>query len=370
MAFRSKPLALALFLLVVQLDSALAQSSCNCTTILGSCSAQVTAQERWIDVTTDSPQCARVDFLVDGLPFVTTVIDGQSRVDLPNPQSDPNILLQSCRICADSAPAGRAGGTVSGTDTSDAEAGPLEPLIRWNPEYPTQAQVNGIEGFVTVEFEVNAQGEVENATVTESAPGELFNTAALQAVRRWRYAANPDRQGQRVSERIEFALADMILQLEPTAAQNQAAFAESFPRNQCIREDASYNFGEMVEADLINACAEPLLVFGCAEGVGRHSGRWVCTDSERLETLLARPGDPRVGTTAQLGEQAANISWLTYRDSFFIARAPYSQYWWIACQPGDGVCRANAQMWVRSMDSQPASIDPRGRASISVARSY
>ena len=126
----------------------------------------------------------------------------------------------------------------------------------------------------------------------------------------------------------------------------------------------------MIEAGLINACAEPLLVYECAEGVGRQAGRWVCNDSERLETLLVRPGDQRIGTTVQNGAQAASVRWLTVSDNFFVARAPNSQYWWIACTQRDAACRDNAQMWVRSMDRQRASVDPRGRSSITVARSY
>jgi len=371
MTFRSKPLVLALVLVGLRLDSALAQPRCNCTTILGSCAAQITAQERWIDVTTDSPQCARVDYLVDGLPFVTTVVDGQSRVDRTGAQSNPTILLQSCRICADdSVPAAGSGATVPGTNGTEAEDTPLEPLIRVNPNYPAQALANGTEGYVRIELDVSAQGEVANAVVVESEPGDLFDVAALQAVRRWRYAANPDRPAQRVTARVDFSLADVVWQRQPSAAEDPAALARSIPRNQCIREDVSFNFGEMVETDLINACPEPLLVHACAAGVGRQAGRWVCTDSERLETLLTRPGDPRVGTTVQVGEQATNVRWLTYRDSFLIARAPYSQFWWVACRPDDAACRANAQMWTRSMDSQPASIDPRARASITVARSY
>jgi hypothetical protein len=162
----------------------------------------------------------------------------------------------------------------------------------------------------------------------------------------------------------------MIWQLQPSATPSQAEAAGSLPRNQCIREDAVYNFGEMVEAGLINACGDPLVVFGCAEGIGRQVGRWVCSDSERAGHLLVRPGDKRIGSTVQQGEQLDQIEWLTYTDNFFVARAPNSQYWWIACAYGDAACREDARMWARSMDRQPASVDPRGRVAITVARSY
>jgi len=344
-----------------------AQWRCDCTTVVDSCSAQVTAHQNWIDVTTDSQQCARVDYFVDGLPFVTTVVEGQHRLDWMTPRANPNILIQSCQVCADNA---LAGAGVNDQRASGDTDGPLEPLIRWNAAYPEQAQLRGIEGFATVEFEVTPEGGVANASVVDSEPGDLFDSAALDAVRRWRYPADPERAATKLSERIEFSLADMIWQLQPSRAASAAASATGEPRNQCIREDASYNFGEMVEAALINVCGEPLLVYGCAEGIGRQAGRWVCSDTEGSGDMLVRSGDSRIGSTVQRGEAADSLEWLTFADSFFVARAPNSQYWWIACAPSDDACRGDARMWVRSMDRQSSSVDPRGRASITVARSY
>lgn len=344
--------------------SASAQWRCDCTTIVGSCSAEVTPQASWIDVTTDNLQCARVDYFVDGLPFVTTVVEGQSRIDWMSPRENPDVRVQSCQVCADNAEAG------SIEPATTEEEGPLEPLLRWDAEYPAEAQVSGTEGYVVIEFDVTPDGSVDNAAVVQSEPGELFDQAALAAVNRWRYIGDEQRGATRLTERLEFSLHDMIWQLQPDAAQRQPEQAVSAPRNQCIREDVVYNFGEMIEAGLINACTEPLLVYECAEGVGRQTGRWVCNDSERRQTLLVRPGDERIGTTIQNGTQVASVRWLTFSENFFVARPPNSQYWWIACAQPDAACRDNAQMWIRSMDRQPASIDPRGRASITVARSY
>lgn len=346
--------------------AALAQPRCDCTTIVGTCSAQVTPQASRIDVATDSRQCARVDYFVDGLPFVTTVVEGRGQVDWMSPRQNPDVRVQSCQICVDNAADVRSGRDTSG----DASDGPLEPLIRWAPDYPTEAQVQGIAGHVTVAFDVNAAGIVENAIVVESEPGEVFDAAALDAVRRWRYRADPERSALRLSERIEFSLGDMIWNLRAAAAPAQAEDPTRVPRNECLREDTVFNFGEMIEAELINACADPLIVYGCAEGVGRQAGRWVCTDSAELQTVLVRPGDERIGTTLQHGERAGRVEWLDYTDSFYVARAPNSQYWWIACAPSDDACRQDARMWVRSLDRQPASVDPRGRASITVAGSY
>jgi TonB family protein len=349
--------------------AALAQSRCDCTTVVDRCAATVVAREGSLDVTTDSRQCARVDYFVDGLPFVATVTDGKRTVEWNGSADATDIRIQSCQVCADSA---GAAATASRRDSSagSAEDAALVPLIRWNPEYPDVALTRGLEGHVTVGFDVDAEGTVEDATVTDSEPAGVFDAAALAAVRRWRYAPDEQRPSTHVVERIEFSLRDMIFDLRPSGAAMQSGAPAGLPRNQCIREDAVYNFGEMVEAGLINACSDPLLLFGCAEGTGRQSGRWVCSDSERAGQLLVRPGDARIGTTVQDGEDIERLNWLTYVDNYFVAHAPNSQYWWIACAQADSQCRDDAKMWIRSMDRKPASVDPRGRSSATVARSY
>ena len=105
------------------------------------------------------------------------------------------------------------------------------------------------------------------------------------------------------------------------------------PRNQCLREEAVYNFGESVDIGLMNACQEPLMVFGCAQGTGKYVGRWVCIDSEpRGEHLRHRAINASAAATAG---NAADIRTYTYRDSFAVTRAPNSQYWWVACADAD-----------------------------------
>jgi TonB family protein len=369
--WRATPFLIVASLALAVPSPSAAQRRCDCTTIVAACAAKVTAMENWIDVQTSTPQCTRVDYFVDGLPFVATVVEGESRIDWISPRADPDILVQSCQVCADQVE--RQSGEVTAADSADGGgATPLEPLLRWTPEYPPQAQRSGLEGHVLVAFEITPEGTVENAVVTESEPAEVFDQAALNAVRRWRYAPDADRPATMATGRLDFSLPDMIGQLRASesSAGAQRADAPDLPRNRCVREEAIYNYGDMVEVGLINACSEPLLVYGCAEGTGSQVGRWVCTDSERNETLLIRPGDERIGTMVRQDDVGAGAAGFTYSDSFFIARAPNSQYWWLACDRLDGRCQENARMWIRSMHRQPATVDPRGRAAITLARSY
>jgi periplasmic protein TonB len=55
------------------------------------------------------------------------------------------------------------------------------------PEYPAKALEKNIEGAVTIDFVVAANGETTNLQVSQSEPAGVFDRAALNAVRRWRY---------------------------------------------------------------------------------------------------------------------------------------------------------------------------------------
>ena len=61
------------------------------------------------------------------------------------------------------------------------------------PIYPPQAQAQGLEGEVTVQYDVTDQGVVINAVVVASSSGQVFDAAALQAVTSWKFT--PARRG-------------------------------------------------------------------------------------------------------------------------------------------------------------------------------
>jgi protein TonB len=64
--------------------------------------------------------------------------------------------------------------------------GPLVPVIIISPEYPGRAVAKGLEGHVTVRFDVSASGAVSNVVVLESSH-TVFEAAAMQAAYRFRY---------------------------------------------------------------------------------------------------------------------------------------------------------------------------------------
>lgn len=88
-----------------------------------------------------------------------------------------------------------------------AVAGSAEPkLVRMvQPEYPQEALLRGIEGWVEVSLQVSPAGDVFEPRVEQSNRGRLFNRAALAAVQQWKYAPhNDDVASERVRVRLEF----------------------------------------------------------------------------------------------------------------------------------------------------------------------
>jgi TonB family protein len=366
-----KVIAPAAALLISHGAAAQGEWRCDCTSVVESCNAEVTIRGSWVEITSDHQQCSRVDYFIDGLPFVAVVVEGADRQDWIARTNDPRVMVQSCQVCRDNAnaaaPAPRpaAAQPETGGDTS------LRPLIEVQPAYPSTALARRVEGYVEVELTVNPAGDVANARVVAADPANVFDQAALAAVNRWRYPPDPAREPQTVRERLEFDVDNAGPAAQPAApsAPVPAPTVGGGPRNQCVRENAVYNFGDMVEIGLMNACDEPLLVFGCAPGTGRNLGRWVCVDSESQGSVLVPPSDGRVGAQTTLATVTGSRS-LTYADSFVVTRAPNTQYWWVACPTGDSDCRAGARQWTRAVDRQLATIDPEDRSSIAVARSY
>ncbi len=88
------------------------------------------------------------------------------------------------------------------------DAIPPAPLYRTDPEYPAEAK--GREGSATIEFTIDAQGFVRDATLMETQGSDAFGAPALDTVKDWRYAprfsdgAAVDTAGARA--RVDFKL--------------------------------------------------------------------------------------------------------------------------------------------------------------------
>lgn len=66
---------------------------------------------------------------------------------------------------------------------------PLQFLSGAELSYPPAAKAAGVEGHVVVRYDVSAAGAVVNARVVEAAPPGIFDEAALECVKQWRFKA-------------------------------------------------------------------------------------------------------------------------------------------------------------------------------------
>ena len=56
------------------------------------------------------------------------------------------------------------------------------------PDYPPNALKQSISGAVTLEYTVDTRGATRDIHVVEAAPPGVFDQAAINAVKHWRYA--------------------------------------------------------------------------------------------------------------------------------------------------------------------------------------
>jgi len=71
-----------------------------------------------------------------------------------------------------------------GVNDSDAR-----PIVRVNPKYPSDAIRKGIQGWVKLVFDINKVGKVVNVSIIDAQPKRIFNKAAREALRKWKYQA-------------------------------------------------------------------------------------------------------------------------------------------------------------------------------------
>jgi TonB family protein len=101
-----------------------------------------------------------------------------------------------------STPASQSGSAPSISSTPDQwlQATDLPRTREVAPDYPTQAFINGTEGWVDVDFTISTEGVPENLRVRDSSPRRVFDRAALDSLRQWRFVPISD-NGVPVSRR-------------------------------------------------------------------------------------------------------------------------------------------------------------------------
>lgn len=113
-----------------------------------------------------APPMVSLDSSLSGIDFG---LPGFSASDLDNLQDD---LL---------------GDTRNVVMTDDSVDAPPRPTYQAPLNYPKTARSKGVEGYVVLSLLISATGEIEKVQVLEASPSGVFEQAALDGVRNWRF---------------------------------------------------------------------------------------------------------------------------------------------------------------------------------------
>jgi len=67
------------------------------------------------------------------------------------------------------------------------EEGDIIPVVVIRPMYPRDAAMQGLEGWVKVEFTITEVGTVKDPRVIDADPPRIFNREALRAILKWKF---------------------------------------------------------------------------------------------------------------------------------------------------------------------------------------
>jgi periplasmic protein TonB len=71
--------------------------------------------------------------------------------------------------------------------TDDSVDNPPRPTYQAPMQYPKRARSKGVEGYVVLSLLISATGDIEKVQVLEAQPSGVFEDAAREAVRKWRF---------------------------------------------------------------------------------------------------------------------------------------------------------------------------------------
>jgi TonB family protein len=132
-------------------------------------------------VAVGSPSLTRTATTTTVATFSGRTLEDSNSATTSQPLATPSQAMAT--------PVPRRPASGSGSGSSAPPTDTREPRLIQHvaAEYPPEAARRGIEGSVDVGFTVSPQGKVEDASVLSAVPADIFNRAALSAVRRWKY---------------------------------------------------------------------------------------------------------------------------------------------------------------------------------------
>jgi periplasmic protein TonB len=119
---------------------------------------------------------------------VNPEIKQQVAVDEPPPE----VQFEEAVTPPTDVPVPASANAISGSQQQGAPAQDLKTTNRFDPTYPPASRRAGEEGTVRLKVLVDTNGRASNVTVTQSSGFTRLDQAAMEAVRKWRFAAATD----------------------------------------------------------------------------------------------------------------------------------------------------------------------------------
>jgi protein TonB len=106
---------------------------------------------------------------------------------------------------------GAGGGPYLGSwSAGDASAeGDVIPIVRIEPQFPRDALIKGIGGWVEVEFTIEPDGSVSGPRIVDSEPPRVFDRNAIRAIYKWKFKpriVDGKAVARKATQRLEFNL--------------------------------------------------------------------------------------------------------------------------------------------------------------------
>ncbi|QBY03078.1 energy transducer TonB [Thalassotalea sp. HSM 43] len=127
---------------------------------------------------------ARKKRILDPPPEPLQKPSGLIGVDMPKVTTEtklPNVSMPQIEVDGSLESQEFAVGAIKDNDA--------RPIYRALPRYPIEAAREQIRGWVKLKFAVNRYGKIENIEVLDASPPEIFDQAAIDALKRWKYQA-------------------------------------------------------------------------------------------------------------------------------------------------------------------------------------
>lgn len=87
--------------------------------------------------------------------------------------------------------------------------GDVIPIVRIEPQFPREALLKGIGGWVEVEFTIEPDGSVSDPKIIDSQPPRIFDRNALRAIYKWKFKpriVDGRPVARRARQRMEFTI--------------------------------------------------------------------------------------------------------------------------------------------------------------------